>query len=197
MCRFIETIRIDHGEAGNLSYHNKRLNDTRAFHWQGCQELDLADFLQLSPEMNEVKCRVVYGKEGVVEVTYAPYVLRPVRSLRLVGADDIDYRFKSTDRESLNRLFAQRGAQDDVLIVKKGVLTDTSIANVALFDGESWYTPRCPLLKGTRRASLLAAGVIKESEIKREDLSSFSSVRLFNAMINWGVIELSVTDIYD
>lgn len=29
MCQFIETIRIDSGEARNLTYHEQRLNDTR------------------------------------------------------------------------------------------------------------------------------------------------------------------------
>lgn len=29
MCRFIETIRLDNGEIRNLSYHERRLNNTR------------------------------------------------------------------------------------------------------------------------------------------------------------------------
>lgn len=197
MYQFIETIRIDGGMAGNLFYHNKRMNETRAHYWPGWPLVDLNNVLQLSPEMDGVKCRVVYGEEGVKEVSYTPYAMRMVRSLRLVTADEIDYRFKSTDRVALDLLFDKRGQQDDVLIVKKGRLTDTSIANIALFDGESWYTPKYPLLKGTKRAVLLAEGIIKESEIKREDVASFSSVRLFNALINWGSLELSVKDIYD
>ena len=33
-----------------------------------------------------------------------PISLRPVHSLQLVYSDDIDYTYKSTDREALNRL---------------------------------------------------------------------------------------------
>ena len=45
MCQFIETIRIDSGEARNLTYHEQRLNDTRNHFWPGSHALQLADFL--------------------------------------------------------------------------------------------------------------------------------------------------------
>lgn len=121
--------------------------------------------------------------------------MRPVHSLRLICADDVDYTYKSSDREALNRLFAQRGEQDDVLIVRHGQLTDTSIANIALFDGVAWWTPRFPLLKGTRRAALLDEGIIREREIRQSDLSVFSHIRIFNALIGWGILELPVAQV--
>lgn len=73
-------------------------------------------------------------------------------------SDTIDYRYKSTDRKELEALYALRGNQDDVLIVRNNLLTDTSIANVALEKEGVWYTPRTPLLKGTKRALLLEQG---------------------------------------
>ena len=66
----------------------------------------------------------------------------------------------------MNSLFQIRQDKDDILIVKNGLLTDTSIANIALYDGNDWYTPLHPLLKGTKRAELLDKGVLKEKEIK-------------------------------
>ena len=110
-------------------------------------------------------------------------------------ADTLDYTYKSAGREPLNCLFALRGACDDILIVKQGLLTDTSIANIALSDGTHWYTPAHPLLKGTRRAALLEEGILQEKDIRPEDLPSFSTVRLFNAMIDWGELELPVRNI--
>ena len=75
--------------------------------------------------------------------------MRQVNTLRLVVDDAVDYTYKSTDREGLNRLYARRDGADDVLIVKDGRLTDTSIGNVAFFrDGEKWYTPLLPLAQG-------------------------------------------------
>ena len=142
-----------------------------------------------------VKARVVYGEKGIEDVSYSPYTVRHVHSLALIQADHIDYTYKSAGREPLNRLFALRGACDDILIVKQGLLTDTSIANIALSDGTHWYTPAHPLLKGTKRAALLEEGILQEKDIRPEDLPSFSTVRLFNAMIDWGELELPVRNI--
>ncbi len=105
------------------------------------------------PTLNGIhKCRIVYGKE-VEEVTYAPYQMRQVSSLHLVVSDTIDYTYKSAHREELNALYAQKGMADDILIVRNGYLTDTSIANVALYDGDTWFTPAHPLLRGRNEAN--------------------------------------------
>ena len=166
MYQFIETIRIEKGNACNLFYHNRRLNEVRRYFRPECAPLQLEDYLHLSADMNGVKCRVVYTEEGITEVSYSLYEMRLVRSLRMVCSDTIDYSFKSTDRRKLNSLFQIRQDKDDILIVKNGLLTDTSIANIALYDGNDWYTPLHPLLKGTKRAELLDKGVLKEKEIK-------------------------------
>ena len=133
MYQFIETIRIEKGNACNLFYHNRRLNEVRRYFRPECAPLQLEDYLHLSADMNGVKCRVVYTEEGITEVSYSLYEMRPVRSLRMVCSDTIDYSFKSTDRRKLNSLFQIRQDKDDILIVKNGLLTDTSIANIALY----------------------------------------------------------------
>ena len=190
MCRFIETIRVDCGEVRNTAYHERRMNDTRTHFWPESPALQLAGYLPAIPGSGVHKLRIVYGQNGIEEVTCTPYTLRPVRSLALIQADDIDYACKSTDRSALNRLFARRGAYDDILIVRRHLLTDTSIANIALFDGKHWHTPQSPLLKGTKRAELLDKGILSERKIHIEDIPSYSTVRLFNAMIDWGELEL-------
>ena len=179
-----------------LEKENKRLSEMNEF-----LALQLSDYLS-SPGCGAgitgagiVKARVVYGEKGIEDVSYSPYTVRHVHSLALIQADHIDYTYKSAGREPLNRLFALRGACDDILIVKQGLLTDTSIANIALSDGTHWYTPAHPLLKGTKRAALLEEGILQEKDIRPEDLPSFSTVRLFNAMIDWGELELPVRNI--
>ena len=190
MCRFIETIRVDCGEVRNMAYHERRMNDTRTHFWPESPALQLTGYLPAIPGSGVHKLRIVYGQNGIEEVTCTPYTLRPVRSLALIQADDIDYACKSTDRSALNRLFARRGAYDDILIVRRHLLTDTSIANIALFDGSHWHTPQHPLLKGTKRAELLDKGILTEKDIRMEELPAYSTIRLFNAMIDWGEAEL-------
>ena len=183
MYPFIETIRIEQGKACHF--------------WPDCAGIELGEYLKLTPEMSGMKCRVIYDGGGIKEISYEAYQMRPVHSLQLVYSDDIDYTYKSTDREALNRLFACRGERDDILIVRRGLLTDTSIANIALFDGKDWFTPKLPLLRGTCRTALIDSGIIKEKNIRPEELSSYSFVRLFNAMIKWGALELSTGTIYE
>ena len=113
----------------------------------------------------------------------------------MVTSDGLDYTYKSSNRQKLDELFKQKGEADDILIIRDGFLTDTSIANIALWNGEQWETPEKPLLEGTMRASLLGKGLIVPAAIRPHDLSRYSRVRLFNAMIGFGEIEFSVEDI--
>lgn len=193
MCLFIETIRIEDGKVYNLDYHIERFDRTRAAFWKGSAPIDLRTLVSPQSLTGVYKCRVVYGRE-IEEITYVPYQMRDVSSLRLVVADTVDYTYKSTNRENLNALYAQRKMADDVLIVKDGCLTDTSIANVALYDGKMWCTPSRPLLRGTKRAELLDKKIIVEKDIPQAHLGEYSKIMLFNAMIDWGRIILPVDD---
>ena len=58
-----------------------------------------------------------------------------------------------------------------------------------------WYTPAQPLLKGTRRAALLDAGILTEQDIPALKIREYQKIRLFNAMLPFGKIELPCTHI--
>lgn len=174
-----------------LDLHTERLNRTRAEVFGATGRIDISEHITLSSCRGKTKCRVIYGAE-IVSVTYSPYGMRPVTSLKTVICDEIDYRLKSLDRSSIDALFATRGKCDDILIIKEGLVTDTSIANVALFDGKSWYTPKTPLLAGVRRSRLIAEGIIEERDIEAADIEKYCRIALFNAMIDFGEIVLSV-----
>lgn len=189
MCLFIETIRIEKGRIANAPYHNERMNKTRRDRWGDVPALRVEDYIDPSRYMERTRCRLTYGRE-VESVVFFPYSIRPVRSLRLVVCDEAEYRYKRADRSLLDKLYERRGTADDVLIVRKGLLTDTSIANIALWDGERWYTPEHPLLPGTQRRRLIDEGVIHEREIRAADLTLYRKARLFNAMIDFGEVEI-------
>jgi 4-amino-4-deoxychorismate lyase len=84
---------------------------------------------------------------------------------------------------------------DDILILQNGYLTDASYANLAFFDGKIWYTPRTPLLAGVRRQFLLDSGRIQTADIRKDDLPSFTSVSLINAMIDLDLVTVPVSRI--
>ncbi len=190
MSEFFETICIDEGKAKHLAYHQKRYEATLKA-YNDASIISLADVI--SPPLKEglQRCRVVYDKEGVLHVTFSPYQPRKITSLKILSSD-IEYPKKSTDRSALEELFKQRAECDEILIVKDGYIRDTSIANVAFFDGTRWLTPKNPLLAGTTRARLLDEGRLFEAEIKVEDIASFEKMALLNAMIDFAII--SITD---
>lgn len=194
MCRYIETIRIEKGRLRNIAYHDRRMNEVRREVWGVDRSVSLETYIDASPYEERTRCRVTYGRD-VESVEFFPYQIRPVHSLQLVRGGQIEYRRKRADRSELNALFACRGEADDVLIVRGGLLTDTSIANIALGDGTDWYTPASPLLEGTQRACLLDAGMIRPLDIHADDLSRFQKIRLFNAMIDFGEIEIDCSAI--
>ncbi|MBS5550500.1 MAG: aminotransferase class IV [Bacteroides sp.] len=194
MCRYIETIRIEKGRLRNIAYHDRRMNEVRREVWGVDRSVSLETYIDASPYEERTRCRVTYGRD-VESVEFFPYQIRPVHSLQLVRGGQIEYRRKRADRSELNALFACRGEADDVLIVRGGLLTDTSIANIALGDGTDWYTPASPLLEGTQRACLLDAGMIRPLDIHADDLFRFQKIRLFNAMIDFGEIEIDCSAI--
>lgn len=196
MSPFVETLSLQNGVVRNLALHEARLNATRQHFWSGAQWLSLTLYIpQILCSNTQQKLRIVYGQNGVGEVSCAPYARRMIRSLRLVFSDTVDYRFKSTDRQVLSDLLAQRDGCDEVLIVRRGLLTDTSFTNIALFDGEAWYTPAEPLLRGTMRASLLAEGKLRERDIRPQDLVVYQKIMLLNALNGWGECLLSTSAI--
>lgn len=194
MSRFIETIRIENGRLQHIEAHQQRMNRTRNAFFPGSQVIDLIQLLTPDKYQQRTRCRVEYDTE-VQEVTYIPYSLRPVKSLKCIEANRLEYPFKKADRSRLNDLFVQKGEADDILIVQNNLLTDTSICNIALWDGTQWVTPTTPLLQGTMREVLLQEKVIHPKDITRNDLKFYKKIRLFNAMIDFGEIELPVSAI--
>jgi 4-amino-4-deoxychorismate lyase len=99
-----------------------------------------------------------------------------------VEGDAIDYHVKFFDRSRLESLYALRGDCDDIIIVKNGLVTDTSMSNLIFLDGARWITPAEPLLAGTCRERLLSEGNITAATIRPKDLDHFIGVKLINAM---------------
>lgn len=193
MCRFIETIRVENGVPCLLPLHEERMNKTRRLCMGSTDRLSLADVWKNDVSKDVLmKWRVVYDEKNIVESLCTPYHPRKVRTLKLVTDNEIDYAYKSEDRSALNQCFELRGDADDVLVVRNGKITDTSIANVALFDGRQWWTPKYPLLRGVKRQFLLENGLVKERDIFMDNLSDYSCIRLFNAMLDWDEMELPI-----
>ena len=186
---FFETIKIENGEICNAEWHQKRFERT-LMHFGGTITQDIVSLIKPPSPKGLFRCKVVYTPQEIVHISYFPYTKRSVTSLKLLEANKIDYRFKYLDRSAIDALFAQREACDDVLVIQNGLLTDTTIANVAFFDGKEWLTPEKPLLEGTTRARYLAEGRLKPADITSAMLGSFSKIALLNAMIDFDIMPI-------
>jgi 4-amino-4-deoxychorismate lyase len=89
-----------------------------------------------------------------------------------------------------------RGDCDEIILVKNGLITDTSYSNLAFFDGVQWYTPEHPLLNGVRRQALLKQKRVREKRITPDELGSFVKLSLINAMLDLGEVEVPCTSVY-
>ena len=196
MCLFVESIQLDNGEFKRLELHQDRIRRAMSDYYPTQNPFDLVKVLSSLSYPNEglYKCRIVYDTE-IRSLEFIPYIRREIHTLRLVDTTMESTLYKKEDRKQLNAAFALRGECDDVILVKNGYLTDCSFANIALFNGMNWVTPRIPLIYGVNRTQLVEQGKLKEKDILPSGLVNFKRVSLFNAMNEFGSIELDISSI--
>jgi len=184
MSLLVESIRIENGRILNISFHIERMARTlyNIYGLSAKPDLEKIILVPESARRGIYKCRLLYDDKAT-EVEFLPYTFHKVKTLKTVFSDETCYPYKYINRDRINRLFDMKGGCDDILVVKYGKITDSSSANVILKDQEGrWITPLTFLLPGTRRASLLKNGLIKEADIPYSDLSKYTVLKLINAM---------------
>ncbi len=181
MFLLIETIACVDGKLQNLFWHTLRVNKSRSILFNATnkfllEKTPLPDFVQ----KGKWKCRILYDQK-INGVSFEPYIPKKVKTLKLIESD-IEYSHKYQDRSAIDELFAQKGEADEIIIIKNGLVTDSSIANILLFDGRDWLTPDTPLLEGIMRAQLISKKVVKPKKIKASDLFKYKKIMLINAL---------------
>ena len=179
--QYLETIKVLDGKFYNLEYHQRRLDKTVKN-----ANIILKEII-IPPLCGLFRCRVIYNNNNY-EILYYPYKKKNIQTLKLVFDDAINYEKKYADRSQIEVLMKQKSQCDDILIVKNGLITDTSIANVAFKYKSNWVTPKKPLLYGTTRTRLLEKHKIIQEDISVKDLENFTQVALMNAMVDFDII---------
>jgi 4-amino-4-deoxychorismate lyase len=182
----LETIKIEDGKVHNIQYHQSRCNKSRKILFNSTDVLALLSHIN-APSKGLYRCRIIYDTQ-IRSVEYIPYQEKDIQSLKIVQST-LDYIHKYEDRSTLASLIEANIDADDILIEKNGLITDTSIANIAFYAGGKWFTPKTPLLEGTQRAKLLDTGFLTTEDIKKEELSHYTQVALMNAMIGFKILE--------
>jgi 4-amino-4-deoxychorismate lyase len=181
-----ETIRCEDGIAAHLNYHQKRL--TSSLQCLGSKILFDLQTLITPPQVGVYRCRFIYDADSY-RIEYHPYTSRVISSLQLVVDNTVHYPLKYTHRDELNSLFERRGTCDDIIIIKDGILKDTTIANIALQIDGQWLTPQTPLLYGTTRARLIDENLLIPAILTLNDIPHARKVAIMNAMVGFVEIE--------
>jgi 4-amino-4-deoxychorismate lyase len=162
------------------------MNRSREHLFHTFSVIDLESHLSIPSDEGIFRCRVLYGQE-IEQIEYLPYTPKKIRSLKIVSSD-IQYHYKYADREKLHALLASNPQADEVIIEQDGLLTDTTIANIAFYRDGKWYTPRKPLLEGTMREKFLNKRILHLRDIHKDDVNSYSHVALINAMLGFKIL---------
>ena len=196
MLKFIESIKVLNGDTPDINEHLQRVIRTiQYFYSKSNEKFDFIScvYTVLERERDKIsdglfKLRVVYS-DRFISGTLIPYIPKRIKRLKLVESDDIEYPFKFENRTAIDSLFSYKDKCDDILIVKNGVITDTSYSNIVFERMGNLYTPDSYLLAGTKRAKLIREGLIREEKIRPCDIDKYDKAYLINSMLDLYPVE--------
>jgi|SRR5690554_523390 len=180
---FLETICILNGIVQNINAHKKRMQETASYYGFIAPELpNIEELLADGIKDCRVKCRICYHND-IRSISFEKYIPKKISTLKLVNASP-DYSYKFSDRTVIEDLLQYRNGCDEILILRNGLITDTSYSNVVFSRENQLFTPYHPLLNGTKRQKLLNEGIIKEAQIDVDSLKDYDRVWLINALLD-------------
>ncbi|MEQ8338587.1 MAG: aminotransferase class IV [Cyclobacteriaceae bacterium] len=194
MFRFLESICFRSDVYQLLDYHQVRVDQTFRHFYPDKTPPKLNEIMPELSGNEKIKVRLTYNEHDHA-ISVSKYLPKNISKLRLVYSDTLDYSFKYLDRSMLNQLLNPAQENEEVIIVKDGVVTDSSYANLVFRQGNAWYTPSSYLLNGVKRQHLLHQEAIFERVIRPEDINKYSEMSLINAMLDPGNISLPVDKI--
>lgn len=197
MYPLFETICVKNGMVQNIEWHQMRYINSYQVYYGKLPTNTIMDGIVL-PDFTKsgtYKMRISYNESSKI-VDFEKYTRKNIKTLKIVMDNTIEYGLKYTDRLYLDLLKRKKEDCDDILIVKNGMVTDSSICNIVFFDGHKWITPKSPLLKGTTRERLIRSGRIKQHNIRVSEISNYQYFKLINAMRDFDDIrEIEVINI--
>lgn len=187
----VETLRLDGGVPQHLDEHLDRL--ARSAGELGFQLEVAAVRARLLGHPGDGLLRVELHSGGEFDVTLRPLVPTSL-PVRLALADlpaGVDRRtlvHKTTCREHLVAARQQHPRVDDVLLCTPGgLVTESTVANLAVLLGGRWVTPPVSdgLLPGVGRRLALEQGRVVERSVHRDELVCAEELALVSSARGW------------
>ena len=179
---YFETIKCLDEEVYHLEYHKKRIAKTIG------KNFNLEEYIYpLNGKL--LKCKMIYSQDEIINIEYIEYSPKIPKRFKIIEDNSIEYKYKYLDRSAIDNALLVKYDADDIVIVQNGLVTDTSIANIAIKKNNQWFTPTKPLLEGTTRNRLINQGFLKEYPITIENLLEAKEFAIMNAMIDFKEIK--------
>ena len=185
MSLLFETILVKNGLPYFLDWHEARMNQSRKdlLYSRNKIKLKAVDLIGTKLDNKVYKLRISYSKE-IEKIELFPYQRKEIITLKKVFCDEINYTYKYEDRSKIKDLLAKKNGCDDIIIIKQGLVTDTSFSNLAFYDGSTWVVSSQYLLNGTRRQRLILEGKVKVKDIRADDINHYEKCSLINSMLD-------------
>jgi len=197
-----ETILFEDGQYYLLEAHLARMRESAAYFRFRFPERDIRAELEAARtgrRPGAARVRVLLRRRGAFTVATSELVRDPHRIRGVALAEQpASSREPSIFHKTTNRRFYEEALQgrpdvDDIIFWnEQGEITESSIANVVIPDGERNWTPPvdCGLLAGTLRAELIALGEIQERRILKSQLREGQRIYLINSVQSWMAAEI-------
>ncbi len=184
MSQFLESIKIKDGFPCNLDWHQSRLNKTFQKFFPQIPAWQLTEIIcPQNLNLQQVyKCRLIYDQQRT-KIEYLPYQRTNIKSFKLVDIGEFEYPYKFADRSFFQEIKNKHKDAEEFILIKSGMITDTTYSNLVFQNEQGLFTPSVPLLPGTMRAKLLSLGQIKLAKIGVKDLSNYKNFYLINALL--------------
>lgn len=179
---FLESVRLENGKVFNLNYHQQRVDETFEKIMKDRKSFCLYEEIQKMklPSVGLYKIRIEYGSQ-IIKKEIIPYNRKKIEKFYFVNGEHIFYDLKYADRTCFMNL--EKNIPDaEMIILKNGMITDTSFSNLVFCADNQWVTPKNFLLNGTTRKRLLSEKKIKEMEIHYKNIFDFETIGIINSM---------------
>jgi para-aminobenzoate synthetase/4-amino-4-deoxychorismate lyase len=194
--RLFETLRHDEAGFRHVDEHLARLGSSAAYFGFRFDPEDALAALEsaIADATTAIRVRLSLDRDGAVLAEVAPLPPEPAAPVRIalddepVDPEDVWLFHKTTRRTPYGRRRERRSDVDDVVLVnRRGEVTETTIANLAVRLDERWWTPPVAsgLLPGIYREVLLREGTLAERAITIETFRGAEAVALVSSVRGW------------
>jgi 4-amino-4-deoxychorismate lyase len=183
---FIETLLRKNNQILNLKNHIKRIKRTHDYMKWHFEQSKWENIFKFLSNGKDARIRISYNafKTYFEEFELKKRTFKKFKTVEI----DFNYHLKYKNRKNFENLKNEYKNFDELILVKNRLITDTTISNLAFFDGKEWLTPKYPLLEGTKLAEIEKKYNLKRTNIHISDLKYFKKIALINAILGFFVI---------